>query len=296
MSRAVDIQCVVQAKAGLGEGTCWDSNAQCLWWLDIFGQVIHQYEPGASRTKTFSAPVRPGCLGIREKGGLIVAMGNGFHFFDPSSGEFQRAATIDPDVADVRMNDGKTDRQGRFWSGTTFEAEGKTTQAAACLYRLDPNLTCHTAAQGFVCSNGLAWSPDSRTMYFTDSATPYVWAWDFDTSTGAMERRRVFIDLSADKAVCDGATVDAEGCYWFTMPFKGKVRRYDPGGKLMRNIDLPVDVPTCCEFGGKNLDILYITTATLNRTPGELASQPWAGGLLALDVGVKGLAACEFVG
>ena len=292
----IDIQCVVPAKAGLGEGTCWDPKARCLWWLDIFGQAIHRYEPATGRTQTFATPVRPGCLGIRARGGLIVAMGNGFHFFDPSSGEFRHAASIDPDVADVRMNDGKTDRQGRFWSGTTFEAEGKTAQATACLYRLDAKLACHTAAQGFVCSNGLAWSPDSRILYFTDSATPYVWAWDFDKTTGAMEHRRVFIDLSADEAVCDGATVDAEGCYWLTMPFKSKVRRYDPQGKLMLNIDLPTDTPTCCEFGGPNLDILYVTTATLNRPAADLAAQPWAGGLLAMDMGVKGLPACEFAG
>lgn len=292
----MDIQCVVQAKAGLGEGPCWDPKAQCLWWLDIFGHAIHRYEPGTGRTQSFATPQRPGCLGVRAKGGLVLAMGKGFHFFDPLSGEFQCMVTVEPDAADVRMNDGKSDRQGRFWSGTTFEAEGKTSQAIASLYRLDSDLTCRTVAGGFVCSNGLAWSPDSRILYFTDSATPYVWAWNFDKTTGEMEHQRIFIDLSADKGVCDGATVDAEGCYWLTMPFMSKVRRYDPNGKLMRDIDLPVDTPTCCEFGGTDLDILYVTTATLNRAPAELMAQPWAGGLLALDVGVKGLSACEFIG
>jgi sugar lactone lactonase YvrE len=224
-------------------------------------------------------------------------MGGGFHFFNPSTEEFQCIvyAEVD-DRSDIRMNDGKTDRQGRFWAGTMFEAEGKSPSPIGSLYRLDPDLTCHLGAQGFTCSNGLAWSPDSATLYFTDSGTPFIWAWDFDKSSGALENRRVFIDLTSEKGVCDGATVDAEGCYWLTIPFKGKIQRYDPEGKLMRTIELPVDVPTCCEFGGPHLDILYVTTATLRRTPEELKGQPWAGGLLAIDVGVKGLPACPFAG
>lgn len=292
----MDMQCVVQAKAGLGEGPCWDSRAQCLWWLDIFGEAIHRYEPATGRTQMFRTTQRPGCLGVRAKGGLIVAMGDSFHGFDPSSGEFRRLVTVQPKVTDVRMNDGKCDRQGRFWSGTVFEADGKASQAIASLYRLDADLSCSSVVEGLTCSNGLAWSPDSRILYFTDSATPYVWACDFDGASGEIEHRRVFIDLSADEGVCDGATVDSEGCYWLTMPFKGKVRRYDPSGKLMLDIALPADTPTCCEFGGADLNVLYVTTATLGRGPEELRSQPLAGGLFALDVGVKGLAACKFAG
>lgn len=291
----IDIQCVVDAKAQLGEGTCWDPHAQCLWWLDIYGQTIHRFEPRTGQTYTFATPQRPGCLAVRDRGGLILAMGDGFHFFDPSSGQFQAIVNAEADLPETRMNDGKTDRQGRFWSGTVFEAEGKTPLPIGSLYRLNIDLTCHKAAQGFTCSNGLAWSPDSSTVYFADSATPYVWAWDFDKATGEMDRRRVFIDLSAQQGLCDGATVDAEGGYWLTMPFKGKIQRYDPSGKLMRTIELPVDTPTCCEFGGANLDVLYVTTATLNRAS-ALKDQPWAGGLLAIDVGVKGLPACAFAG
>jgi len=292
----IDIRCVVEAQALLGEGTCWDGAAQCLWWLDIFGQALHRYEPATGRTQTFPTPVRPGCLAVRDRGGLILAMGDGFHFFDPSTRVFQPIVDAEADLPDTRMNDGKTDRQGRFWSGTVFEAEGKTPQAIGSLYRLNTDLTCHRAAHGFACSNGLAWSPDSRTMYFTDSTTPYVWAWDFDAVDGAIENRRVFIDLSSVNGVCDGATVDAEGCYWLTLPFKSQVQRYDPKGKLMQAIELPTDTPTCCEFGGKDLDVLYVTTATLRRTPQQLQNQPLAGGLFAIDVEVKGLPSVPFKG
>jgi sugar lactone lactonase YvrE len=133
-------------------------------------------------------------------------------------------------------------------------------------------------------------------MYFADSGTPYVWAWSFDATRGEIENRRVFIDLSSINGVGDGATVDAEGSYWLTIPFKGKVQKYDPKGKLMQTINLPTDTPTCCEFGGKDLDILYVTTATLRRSPKELRHQPLAGGLFAIDVGVKGLPSLAFKG
>lgn len=291
-----DIQCVVDAKAGLGEGVCWDAQAQCLWWLDIFSQAIHRYEPTTGGTMSLSTPKRPGCLAVRRQGGLVLAMADGFYFVDPARGHFESIVNVESDLPETRMNDGKTDRQGRFWSGSVFESEGQTPRPIASLYRLSENLTSTKAATGFVCSNGLAWSPDSSRLYFTDSATPYVWQWDFDASTGEIDDQRVFIDLSSEKAVGDGATVDADGCYWLTLPFKGKVQQYDPHGRLMRSIDLPVDTPTCCEFGGPALDVLYVTTATLRRPASELRDQPWAGGLLAIDTGAKGLPASAFAG
>jgi L-arabinonolactonase len=139
--------------------------------------------------------------------------------------------------------------------------------------------------EGIGSSNGLAFSPDSRTMYFADSNARTVWEWDFDPLTGDIENRRVFIDTTATGGLPDGATVDAEGCYWTTLPESGKLVRYDPDGKMMRTIMMPTAIPTCCEFGGKDLDILYVTTARLRK----IKDQPLAGGLFAVDVGVKGL-------
>lgn len=292
----MDIECVVEARALLDEGACWDPEAQCLWWLDIWSRVIHCYVPGTGRSQTFHAPRMPGCLAVRKEGGLVLAMGDGFHFFDPSQGTFRSIVDVEANIPETRMNDGKTDRQGRFWSGSVFEAQGHAPQPIASLFRLNADHECCKAAEGFTCSNGLAWSSDSRTLYFTDSSTPYVWAWDFDLPTAQMDRKRVFIDLSSQQAIGEGATVDMDGCYWLTLPFKGKVRRYDPNGRLMRTIELPVDTPTCCEFGGPELDVLYVTTATLRHAPSELQRQPWAGGLLAMDVRARGLPAAPFLG
>ena len=188
------------------------------------------------------------------------------------------------------------DCQGRFWSGTMFESPGKPPQKIGSLYRLDVDLSAHRVVEGVGCSNGLAWSPDSRTMYFTDSHTPYVWAYDFDPASGTVGERRVFIDLSFMNGIVDGSTVDSDGCYWLTVPFQGKVMRYDPRGQLMQTIDMPTDLPTCCEFGGENLDVLYVTTATLRRTPEALKDQPLAGGLFALHTDAKGLPLIPFKG
>lgn len=289
-----DISCVVDAKALLGESPSWDTKAQCLWWIDIYSKAIHRFEPATGNSAVFATPELPGCVAVRKRGGLILAMSNGFFFSDPAAGTFD--AIIDPEanIPTTRFNDGKTDRQGRFWCGSVFEAPDKLPQKLASLYRLDPDLSCHRMVEGIGCSNGLAWSPDSRVMYFTDSFTPLVWAWDFDAATGEIENRRVFVDLAFLNGIGDGATVDAEGCYWLTVPFKGRALRYDPAGKLMQAIELPTDVPTCCEFGGKDLDILYVTTATLRRTPEELVKQPLAGGVFAIDAGVKGLPQMPF--
>jgi L-arabinonolactonase len=292
----VEITCVVDAKAILGEGTMWDPRAQVLWWVDIWAKLIHRYDPATGRDDTWEAPEYLGCLAVRERGGLVVSMTDGFHFFDPRTGAFTPIVDPEADLPDTRFNDGKTDRQGRFYSGTMFEAEGKPLQKIASLYRLDPDLTWHRLVEGIGCSNGLAWSPDSKTMYYADSHADRVWAWDFDPVSGAIENRRVFIDTSATGGVADGATVDVEGCYWVTLPMTSKVTRFDPQGREMQTIVLPTDLPTCCGFGGKDLDILYVTSATLRRPQEKLAGQPLAGGLFAIDVGVKGLPEAYFAG
>ncbi len=291
-----EIECVVDANAILGEGTIWDPAAQVLWWIDIWGPLIHCYDPATGADRTWKAPEFLGCIGLRARGGLIVTMVSGFYFFDPQTGEFD--PIIDPEAAipETRFNDGKTDRQGRFWSGSMFEMPGQKVQFIGGLYRMDKDLSVHKMIGGIGCSNGLAWSPDSRTLYFSDSHTTLVHAYDFDAASGAIENKRVFVDVAATGGIVDGSTVDAEGCYWATLPVTSKVNRYDPQGKLMQTVTLPTDLPTCCEFGGRDLDILYVTTARLRRPEEHFKGQRHPGGLFAVDVGVKGLALPAFGG
>ena len=286
-------ECVADTRSELGEGTFWDTRAQVLWWVDIKQRLIHRFDPGTRQDVTFHAPQDLGCLAVRERGGLVVTMTDGFFFFDPDTGRFDKIVDPESHIPENRFNDGKTDRQGRFWSGTMHDAGGGKT---ASLYRLDPDLSCHRVVEGVVCSNALAWSPDSRTMYYADSYEYAVWAFDFDPATGDVANRRVFIDTRPTGGLPDGGTVDAEGCYWITLPRSGKVSRYDPSGREMRTITLPTALPTCCGFGGADLDILYVTTAVLGRDAAELERETNPGGLFALDVGVKGLADARFAG
>jgi sugar lactone lactonase YvrE len=287
------IECVVDSRSQLGEGTLWDPREQVLWWVDIWRRLIHRYNPQTGRDDTFDAPQDLGCLAVRERGGLIVTMTDGFFFFDPATGLFDKIIDPEAHIPENRFNDGKTDRQGRFWAGTMHD---KVAAKTGALYRLDTDLTCHRMFEGVVCSNALAWSPDSRTMYFSDSFEYCVWAFDFDPASGEIDNRRVFIDTRPTGGLPDGATVDAEGCYWVTLPHTGKVSRYDPAGKLMDTLVLPTNLPTCAGFGGRDLDILFVTTAILRREESELAGQSFPGGLFALDVGVKGLPEAHFLG
>ncbi len=167
----VEITCVVDAGAELGEGTLWDPGAGVLWWIDIWKKLIHRYDPATGKDEILETPEYLGCLGLRERGGLVLTMTNGFHFFDPATGKFE--AIVDPEahMPKTRFNDGKPDRQGRFWSGTMFEVPGQPIEFIGSLYRLDPDLSVHRMIDGIGCSNGLAWSPDQRPCT-SPTATP----------------------------------------------------------------------------------------------------------------------------
>lgn len=286
----MEITCVVEAGAELGEGTIWDPVAGVLWWIDIYGPTIHRYDPARGECQSWQAPEYLGCVGLRASGGLVLTMASGFHFFDPVTGAFTAIADPEAELADTRFNDGKPDRFGNFWSGSMFEAPGKTPRMIASLYRLGADGQVKKMIEGIGCSNGLAWSPDGYVMYFTDSYTNLVWAYDYAPEVGEISNKRVFIDLADRGYIVDGSTVDAAGNYWLTVPFKGKVLAYDPAGKQVAEVDMPCDLPTCCEFGGADLRTLYVTTARYRRSDAELAGQTAPGGLFAITgLGVTGL-------
>src|SRR5262249_55233066 len=202
--------CVLDAGALLGEDPVWDASGQRLYWVDIMGREIHRFDPASGQDDCFHISEPPGSLAVRQDGGLIVAAGSGFYNFDPESGRLTKIVEVEPEQPQNRFNDGKTDPKGRFWAGTMHRG---VTLPTGALYRLDRDLRWHRMQDGIVCSNGLAWSPDGRTLYHADTVLRRVWAWDFDPAEGVMENRRVFATISEDHGWPDGATVDAEGCY-----------------------------------------------------------------------------------
>jgi sugar lactone lactonase YvrE len=291
------INLVVDTHDELGEATIWDPRTGTLWWVDIYGSLIHSFVPGTGKHRSWQTPEYVGCIGLRAKGGLVVALANGFSFFDPETNKFTKIGDPEAGVAETRFNDGKTDRFGRFWAGTMFEAAGQKPRPIAGLWHLDPDLSMHRALSDVGAANGLAWSPDGRIMYFTDSHTNYVFAFDCDPETGAVSNRRIFVDFSAQKWVVDGATVDAEGNYWLTIPFQSRVQAYAPDGRLIRDVEMPIDIPTCLEFGGPKLDVLYVTSALLKSFNQPRKNEAIAGGVFAIEgLGHTGLELPPFAG
>ena len=280
---------------GLGESPFWHADEAALYWVDIPGRAVHRWVPASSAHTIWPLPTEPGCIAPLPGGTLLLAARDGLWRFDPASG--QRSAidlTLPYDPANERYNDGKADAQGRLWVGTIFEPR---TSAAAALYRYAHGERTCMAGNATV-SNGLAFSPDGRTMYWSDTAAHRIFVFDFDGAAGSITRQRVFAEFApkpADGDLAnyggrpDGAAVDIEGAYWIAM-FEGqRLLRFAPDGTLLREVKLPVRCATMPCFGGADLKTIFITTARANRPADELAAQPMAGHVLTLRVDVPGL-------
>jgi sugar lactone lactonase YvrE len=226
-----------------------------------------------------------------QSGRLIFADADGFGILDPASGEISRIADTEKDRAHNRFNDGKVDRAGRFWGGTM---DNQCLQATGSLYRVDRDLSVHCLDSGFICSNGIGWSPDNQTMYFTDSMVRTIWAYEFDLGSGAMGPRRVFAQLSDRDGYPDGLTVDSEGFVWSAVWDGWRLIRYAPDGAIEREIRMPVQRPSSCMFGDPDLKTLFITSACVELGWSALKEGPLAGGLFALRTRVAGLPEMPF--
>ena len=290
---STDVVCVVEAQNKLGEVPVWDVAEQALYWVDIEGALLQRYHPATNAVRRWEMPERLCALALREKGGLVIALASGFAFFDPETGAIQRLAAPEAHLPGNRMNDGKCDRRGRFWAGTMDDSLKNQT---AALYRLDADLSCHQMETGIGISNSLAWSPDNRTFYYADTLVKTIFAYDFDIDSGTIRNRRVFADCRHMPGAPDGSTIDAEGYLWNAHWDGWKLVRYAPDGRIDREVKLPVQKPTSCMFGGPDLSTLYVTSAIWDHSAEDLKSQPRAGGLFALDVGVRGLPEPRFAG
>jgi sugar lactone lactonase YvrE len=231
-----------------------------------------------------------GCVVLRRTGGALVALRHGLHTLDLLTGETAFVVDADRDDATTRYNDGKCHRRGRLWVGTLDDGDRPT----GALYRVDPDCSMHELRGGVRCSNGLGWSPDDRTFYWTDSPTRTILAFDYDLETGGTRRARALV--RDERGLPDGLAVDAEGCVWSARWDGGCVVRYAPDGRVVTTIPLPVSRPTSVAFGGAGLDHLYITSAAWGLTPPQRARQPLAGALFVCRPGVQGLPAARFAG
>lgn len=269
----------------LGESCVWSACEQALYWVDIRQPALRRLNYSDGRIDTFEMPEMTGAVGLREGGGVMLALQESIAHFDPLTSSLERVAYASDTFPNIRFNDSRVDPQGRFWAGTMDDV---LRGPVGTLYRLDSGHRITAVLHPIIISNSLAFSPDGRTMYFSDTVSREILAYDLD-SAGTPSNRRVFATVPAP-ATPDGSTVDAEGYLWNAEWDGARVVRYAPDGQVDRIIPMPVRHPTCCTFGGPDLTTLFVTTASLRLSAVESAAQPMAGGLLAIEVGIKGVA------
>ncbi len=278
----------------LGESPFWHPDEGALYWCDIPGRALHRWVQASGGHQQWGFDTEPASCAPLVGGGLILAMRDGLWRFDTSSGKRHNLADAPYDTALLRFNDGKADPQGRFWVGSMYEPR---TQPAAALYRWADGQLDRMAGD-ITLSNGLAWSPDGRTMLWTDTTTHRIHAFDFDPASGSLSNQRSFHSFPARDTTQpldpyagrpDGAAVDSAGTYWVAMYEGQRLVRLAPDGTRLADLPLPVRCATMPCFGGADLRTLFITTARINRPEAELAEQPLAGHVLMLRVDVPGL-------
>jgi L-arabinonolactonase len=300
------IECLVADSNELGEGPVWDEVSGCLYWVDGTGRRVGK--PSIWRLDTRTGATRHwrldhdvGALALRKDGGAVLALDDGFYFFDFDSGALELIQLVDAGQPRTRLNDAKCDRRGRFFAGGMDDQE----ELPICgLWRLDPDLTVTRVESGIICSNGPCWSPDDRTFYFADTFQQVMWAYDYDIDTGALSNRRDFASTRDDPGFFDGSTVDAEGGVWNALVIGGDLIRYAPDGSVDRRIGMPVKNITSVAFGGPELDEIYVTSMARVRHPAvhehfarQVRPQFGAGSLFRIrGLGIKGLPEPRFAG
>ena len=290
-----DVRCVLKWDAIVGESPLWHPQERRLYWVDIQGKKVHRFDPATGKNETFDLPEIVTCLAFRKTGGLVLTLRRQFAFFDPDSGKLERLATVEDDKPENRFNDGRVDPQGRLWAGTMGDKAWD--KPVGTLYRFTLDQTVTPMHGNVICSNGTDWSPDGRTMYHTESFRYAIFAFDFDGATGTISNRRIFAEVDRSiGAFPDGLCVDAEGHVWSNQVGVGRVVRYDPAGRMVGEVKLPVPRAVGSTFGGEQLDTLYVTSARETMTPAQLKAAPLSGSVFAVKLPVGGKPTTPFNG
>ncbi len=285
-------KCISPAGALLGEGVVWLPEEQAVYWVDIKGKFVHRHHPASGEQTSWPMPEEIGCLVPRSAGGFVAGFQSGLATIDLETGDTDSFGAPESDLPGNRINDGKADATGRLWVGTMDNAEMEPTGA---LYRFDADRSEHRMDDGYVITNGPAFSPDGRTLYHTDTLKKTIYAFDL-AEDGILSNRQVHLTIGDGEGWPDGMTVDAEGCLWVAHFGGWRVTRFTPTGVVDRVIEMPVGQNTNVAFGGPDLDVLYITTAAKQLDEAALAAQPLAGALFEYPVGIQGLPAGRYTG
>jgi len=284
----MNAELIVDARNAVGECPVWVPGENALYWVDIPKGGLQRWSAATGHVAAWTAPQMLACIARTDAGNWVAGMETGFFQLTPhndGSLDTTLLAAVEHPRQDMRLNDGRCDRQGRFWAGSMVLNMGLNS-AEGTLYRYTSGAAPHAQLDGFITLNGLAFSPDGRTMYASDShpLVQQIWAFDYDIDTGTPSNRRVFVDMHKHLGRPDGAAVDADGCYWICANDAGLIHRFSPDGRLDRSLTVPVKKPTMCAFGGSRLDTLFVTSIRDDQS-----EQSLSGGVFALNPGVVGL-------
>ncbi len=288
-------QHLVASQNRLGETPIWSPDENALYWVDWGGKPTCRWTPATGETRTFASDL-PVTAIARRSGGRWIAIGfQGIYAWDPAANEYALlAGPAEPGKPEICYNDAAVDRQGRLLVGTVNMNDPFLPEGA--LYRLDPDGALHLLDGGYATANGIGLSPDGRTVYVADQRHRQIIALDYDVISGTTSRRRVFASLAEEDGMPDGLIVDAEGFVWNGHWAGWMLTRYDPDGKIERQVRFPVQHVISCAFGGRDLDELFVTTSCWDFQEADRKQQPWAGDLFCVRPGVCGLVEPEFAG
>lgn len=274
------VEPVLKYQCILGEGPVWDPTNARLLWVDILNGEIHQWFPNNGIHKTFKAEQYIGAVALTNSKEVIAACQKGFYKINLESKVMSPIFNPESQLPNNRFNDGKCDPAGRFLAGTMSMSN---VPQAGKLYALEADHSVRVKIDQVTCSNGMAWSADSRTFYYIDTGLREVAAFDYNLKEGSLHNKKVIISIPREEGIPDGMTIDRDGMLWVALWNGGKVNRYDPKtGKLLLQIALPVSLVTSCTFGGRDLTDLYITSASTGLNERDLEKQPLAGSLFVI--------------
>ncbi|WP_158971744.1 SMP-30/gluconolactonase/LRE family protein [Paraglaciecola sp. L3A3] len=275
----------------LGEGVIWQQDTQTAFWTDIQQNKMYSWKFGSIVTNQYECPERLGCFGFTtEQEWFICGFESGFAFFHPLSGQIEWIAKIESEYVHTRLNDGRVDRQGRFWAGTMMEDEGvDENRAKAALYRLDNNRQVTKVIEQVKVANGLCWDPSGDILYFADSPTQTIIKANMNKNTGELQPASPFINTDKH-AFPDGSCIDSEGCLWNAQWGSSTIKRYSPTGELLLVLDTPCEQPSCVAFGGPDLQHLFVTSARQNLSTDKIEQEPSNGNLFVYQTPYTGLA------
>lgn len=292
---SMPVDLVLRAGALNGECPGWDDRRHKLFWIDIRGPALHLFDPATRKDTAWELPAWVGCFSLDRDGNAVVALSTGLYHMTLETGALKPLAHAPFDSRRFIFNDGRCDPRGRFFAGTMYlplkPGDQSDEPKASPLWRHDGDGRWTAVTDPVKTSNGLAWSPDGRTMYHSDTDPKVIWAYDYDLATGTPSNKRVFakIDVEDGQGGPDGASVDSEGFYWCAVFANSALLRFDPDGRLERRVSMPVKYPTMPTFGGPDLTTIFVTSATWPKPAEWRAERPDEGGLFALEAPVPGL-------